>query len=119
FKFWRSTRAVPVPISGFHAELLLASRSICAGVRTYSEKFCDLLRELLRRECSALNDPVGISGRISACPTDAKREQAVRTVAEAAFHADQALAAEAAENFQEAWRQWNSVFNGNFPREGA
>lgn len=119
FKYWCITRATPIPISGFHVELLLASRGLCAGVQSYSAKFRDLLAELARRDCAALNDPIEISGRIFACGTEAKRTQALKTVAEAAYHANQAVAAEAQEDFPEAWRQWDIVFNGNFPREGA
>ena len=119
FRFWRTTRSTPVPISGFHVELMLASRQLSLGVRTYSGKFRDLLVELSNRECAALNDPVQISGRIAACGTEAKRAQSARTVADAAYHADQAVKAEAVEDLQEAWKQWNVVFNNQFPRDGA
>jgi hypothetical protein len=119
FKYWRTTRSTPVSISGFHTELLLASRELCVGVQPYSGKFRDLLVELARRECAALNDPAEISGRIAACGTEAKRSQALKTVIEAAYHANQAVLAEAREDFGEAWRQWSSAFNGNFPRDGA
>ncbi len=59
--------------------------------------------------------PLGVSGNIAACATDAKRQQAHRTVAEAAQHADAGLQSEARDNFREAVRQWDIVFNGEFP----
>lgn len=116
FKFWRATRAGGVPISGFHVEMLMAAHDVCVGVRPYSAKFADLLTFLARRECAALNDPVQISGRISAASSDAKRNQAIVTVADSAVHAQAAVAAEEADNFQEAMRQWDIVFKGYFPK---
>jgi hypothetical protein len=116
FKTWCHTRSTPVPVRGFHVELLLASTGICAGARAYAAIFRDLLTLLRQRDCAALNDPLGISGRIAATGTDAKRESAMRTIAEAAYHADLAVFAEAAGNEAEAWRQWNIVFNDRFPR---
>lgn len=98
--------------------MLLASSDLAAGVRTYSQKFYELLALLAERQCVGLNDPLGISGRIAACSTEAKRRQAFVTVYEAAGHAKAAIRAEHGEDFGEAWRQWNIVFNDAFPREG-
>jgi hypothetical protein len=116
FKYWRDTRTPRVPISGFHVELLLASSDLCAGARPYAGILRDLLVELSNRDCAALNDPCNISGRIPACNTDAKRQQAFRTTYAAAQHADAALNAESRGNLREAQRQWDLVFNGQFPR---
>jgi hypothetical protein len=93
FKFWRNTRSVPVPISGFHVELLLGAEALCEGARPYALMFHDLLVELSNRGCSALQDPVAISGLISAAPSTSKRANALRTVTEAARHAADASAA--------------------------
>lgn len=119
FKYWCASRTGGVPISGFHVEMLLSETSIAAGVRTYSQKFFLLLALLTERKCAALNDPVEISGRIAACSTEAKRNQALASVDDAAVHAKAAFQAEEHEDFQEAWRQWNIVFNDEFPRDGA
>lgn len=115
FKYWRTTRSSPVPISGFHVELLLAQGELCQGPRSYAQIFRDLLVLLSKRNCAALRDPVGISGYIPACSSDPKRQLACRTVAEAAAHADSALQGEARGDLREALRQWNIVFNGSFP----
>jgi hypothetical protein len=116
FKYWRDTRMPRVPVSGFHVEMLLASNDFCAGARSYAAIFRDLLVEISNRKCAALNDPCGISGRIQACNTDAKRQQALRTTYAAAEHADSAVDAERAGDIREALRQWDLVFNGQFPR---
>lgn len=115
-KYWCATRATRVPLSGFHVELLLASVGLCDGARSYSTITRDLFALLSRRGCAALIDPIGISGRIPAASSDAKRVSATRSVADAAEHADRALFAERLGNEVEALRQWNIVFNDGFPR---
>jgi predicted nucleotidyltransferase len=115
FKFWRTSRRIVVPISGFHTELLMAAQGTCDGARSYSLILRDLLVSLANRDCAALRDPLSISGLIGACSTEAKRQSAVRTVAEAATHADAALHSEFRGDTREAVRQWNIVFNGEFP----
>jgi hypothetical protein len=116
FKVWRQARAVLVPISGFHVELLLAYEGICEGARSYSAILRDLFVILANRGCAGLRDPVEISGVIPAANSEAKRQQALRTVTDSALHADAALRAERAGEIREALRQWNIVFNGEFPR---
>lgn len=115
FKYWRHTRASPVPISGFHVELLIAQEGLCHGARSYAQILRHLFVLLCQRGCAALRDPVGISGLVAACGTEAKRQQAGRTLADAATHADAAWQNELLGNAREALRQWNLVFNGRFP----
>lgn len=115
-KYWCATRAAPVPLSGFHVELLLASSGLCDGPRSYSSITRDLFALLARRSCAALNDPVGVSGRIAAASSDAKRDSVQRSVHDALDHADRAVHAESVGDDREALRQWNIVFNGCFTR---
>lgn len=115
-KYWCATRAIAVPLSGFHIELLLASVGLCEGAYSYSTVTRELLALLARRNCAALNDPIGISGRIPAASSEAKRASAMTSVADAASHADRALSAERFGDEREALRQWNIVFNGHFSR---
>lgn len=116
FKYWKWCRADPVPISSFHVELLMASEQLCGVGRSYSECVATLLQRLTQRECRALQDPLGISGLIAACTTDAKRALALRSVAASADRAVQAVNAERSGNVTEARRLWNIVFNDRFPR---
>jgi hypothetical protein len=113
-KFWRRCRQQRVPISSFHIEMVLASEGICSGVKSYAACFTELLQNLARRECRGLHDPLGISGSIDCCPTEAQREQAHDAVI---YSRDKAkLALEAAHwRTEEARRYWNMVFNGCFP----
>lgn len=114
-KFWRENRASAVPISSFHMELLFASQGTFSGVKSYAQCIRDAFYELNSRKCAALNDPLGISGRVSASSTDAKLEQAKTAVAFALDKADRALKAEAGRDSQAAHGYWDLVFNGGFP----
>ncbi len=44
FKYWNGTRSVPIPIGGFHVELLLAQSGLCQGARSYAQIFRDFPR---------------------------------------------------------------------------
>lgn len=116
FKYWKWCRVEPVPISSFHVELLVASDAVCGVGTTYGECFAALLQRLASRECRALQDPLGISGLIAACGTDAKRATALRSVLASADRASSAIAAERRGDAVEARRLWNIVFNDRFPR---
>ena len=111
-KYWCGTRATRVPLSGFHVELLLAMTGVCNGARSYGAIVRDVFTFLARRDGAALTDPLGIAGRIPAATSDAKREATMRSVADAADHADRALHAEQRGNTTEALRQWDIAFNG-------
>jgi hypothetical protein len=115
-KFWRSCRLLPIPLNSFHIELLLAKQQICIGAKTYSRCVYEALTELDGRECRALQDPINISGLVKAANTNAKRESAQAAVAFSAQHALSAITAEEDGDIAEALRQWNIVFNGQFPK---
>lgn len=115
-KWWRLSRDVEIPLSGFHVEMLLASQGICSGVRSYAQCFADLLDLLDRRECAALQDPLGVSGYLRAAATDSKRETLCATVASSAERARRAIEAEDDGDLAEAYRLWSLVFNGGFPK---
>ncbi len=115
-KWWRLSRDVEIPLSGFHVEMLLAAQEICSGVKSYAQCFADLLDLLDRRECAALQDPLGVSGYLRAAATDAKREQLCATVASSAERARRAIEAEDDSDLSEAYRLWDLVFKGAFPK---
>lgn len=115
-KFWRYCRAQHVPLQSFHVELVLAQEGICTGPRSYSSCLTAAFTTLAHRSGTALVDPLGISPAIPAASTAAKRKGCRRALHHAAEHACKAFDAELQGDFQEAWRQWNIVFNGQFPR---
>jgi len=68
------------------------------------------------RACRSLRDPLQIAGLIPAAKTPAQQEQALRSVLYARDHALAALNAEGDGDCQEALRQWDLIYNGNFPQ---
>jgi hypothetical protein len=96
--------------------MLLASNQTCVGAKSYA--YCLYLAFLLlsRRKCAALLDPQGIAGRIACAGTTAKKETALAAINHAVDHASTALAAEHKGYVTEAYRQWDIVFNGYFPK---
>lgn len=114
-KYWRACRTPRTPISSFHLDLLLAAERICEGAKTYSQCLYETFRLLNRRECRGLLDPLGISGYVEGVKMGAQREAAHRSVSYAYEHAAKARGAELRNNILEAIRQWDIVFNGNFP----
>ena len=71
-----------------------------------------LLRD---RGGAALNDPLGISGRIPAANTDAQRQQLAEAARYAADKSARALDAEVAGRTDDAFAYWKLVFNDQFP----
>jgi len=115
-KFWRECCSRRFAISSFHIEMLLASTQVCSGVKTYAACVTEVLRNLADRECRALQDPLGISGIIPAVKTHSQQEDALASARYAREHAKDACVADYSGDSEEAWRQWNIVFKGNFPR---
>jgi hypothetical protein len=112
-KGWRFARTSPFALSSFYIDMLLASKDIASGVKSYSECLFDFFDELVRREARGLRDPEGISGLILATSSDAARDRLLDGAEAARARAASALAAEAEDNHKEATRQWSIVFNRN------
>lgn len=114
-KFWRECRSPKVPLSSFHIEVLLAFSRICEGAKSYAECVTELLQGLAQRECQAFRDPLQITGNIGATRSFQQRETTLRSIVYSRDHAKDAVYAERHGNVQEAKRQWDIVFNGEFP----
>lgn len=114
-KFWRECREPRIPLSSFHIEMVLACEEVCKGVKSYADCMLDILRSLSRRECRAMRDPYGIAGNIPAVKTASQRERALASVINSRDHAESAVSADLRNDLAEARRQWDIVFNTNFP----
>jgi hypothetical protein len=114
-KFWRECRKPRIPLSSFHIEMVLAAEAICKGVKSYAECVIAILQSLTGRECRAIRDPYDIAGNIPAVKTANQRERALASVRNSRDHASAARRADIFDELQEARRQWDIVFNGNFP----
>jgi hypothetical protein len=95
--------------------MLLASSRICEGAKAYAECVTELLQLLAQRECQAFRDPLQITGNIGATRSLQQRETALRSIIYSREHAKDALYAERQGDIQEAKRQWDIAFNGQFP----
>ena len=115
-KFWRQCSSTRLAMSSFHIEMLLASTGICIGVKSYAAFMTNALRAIAERECRALQDPVGIAGLIPLVKTENQLDEAIGSVKYARNHANEACVADYAGDSAEAWRQWDIVFQGYFPK---
>jgi hypothetical protein len=115
-KYWRECRSPRVPLSSFHIEMLLASEGLCTGVKSYAACVTETLQLIAERECRALQDPLGIAGHIRAVKTEAQRESSLASVRYSREHAKDGCLSDYAGNVNEAWRQWDIVFNHTFPK---
>jgi hypothetical protein len=115
-KYWRECRSPRVPLSSFHIEMLLASEGLCTGVKSYAACVTETLQLIAERECRALQDPLGIAGHIRAVKTEAQRESSLASVRYSREHAKDGCLSDYAGNADEAWRQWDIVFNYTFPK---
>jgi len=114
-KFWRECRDPRIPLSSFHIEMVLASEEVCKGVKRYSDCVLGNFRSLAGRDCRAIRDPFQIAGNIPAVKTPSQRERLLASVTYSRDHAATAVYAENNDDIDEARRQWDIVFNNNFP----
>jgi hypothetical protein len=115
-KFWRRCREPHIPLNSFHLEMLLAAEDICSGPKSYAVCFNNALAALANSEGRALRDPLGISGLIPAAGTEDKRQKVQAATGSSAGHAYKAISAEIQGRIDEAIRQWDIVFNYEFPK---
>ncbi len=73
-RWWKFSRAQPIPLQTFHTDILFAVEDACVGAKPYTHCLYSAFRLLATRQCRALKDPVGIAGNIPAAKTDAQRE---------------------------------------------
>jgi hypothetical protein len=113
-KWWKNSRASPIPIGSFYTDMVLSASGICTGVKTHGQCLFEFFGTLSKGKCGALPDPCGISGNIAATDTEAKRQLLLASVQHALTHSRSALLAQQRRDLREANRQWDIVFNGNF-----
>jgi len=114
-KYWRTCREPQVPISSFHIEMLLAANRTCDGIKGYAQCVTEAFQMLADRQCRDFQDPLKIAGYIGATRSASEQDRALRSVVHSREHAKAGLDAEAYRDTAEAKRQWDIVFNGQFP----
>lgn len=112
-KAWKYFRDVPV--SSFYLELRVAKYASGESYILYATDVERVFRELHRIQLAKIRDPMGISGYVSPCRTQAQLDDAKSKLATALSRASKARAAERSENTKDAFYWWNLLFDGKFP----
>jgi hypothetical protein len=111
-KAWAQYRDVPLALSSFYVESVLANAKLAEGIRSYSQIFADSFALLASRGGSAMRDPLGISGLLAPTRTDRQRQQLERSLDFAASVSQIASAAEEEGFGGEAAQQWRRLLHG-------
>ena len=112
-KAWKFFKQVP--ISSFYIELRVAKYADAEGSIIYAYDVQRLLDLLYTNNLAAMQDPMGISGYIHACKTEAMFEDARSKLLTASVRADKALDAYKKNDFKAAFELWCLLWDGRFP----
>ena len=112
-KAWKCFRDVPV--SSFYLELRVAKYATGENAIVYDIDVKNVLKMLFDGQLANMQDPVGISGYIPACSTDAKKQEALSKLETALTRAENARDAAYRENISKAFEWWRLVYNYEFP----
>lgn len=112
-KAWKCFR--DVPISSFYLELRVAKYASGESSIIYDMDVKRVLCQL--RDCGLadMQDPMGVSGYIPACKTDALHKDALSKVETAASRAEKAREAAEKDNIADAFYWWRLLYNDQFP----
>ena len=70
---------------------------------------------MIDSKIASIQDPMGVSGLIAPCKTDAYKQDALTKLETAYNRALKAHQLEQSGKIQEAFTMWNTFFNGKFP----
>lgn len=112
-KAWKYYRCVP--ISSFYLELRVTKFVEGESSITYDEDVKQVFAHLDTIDLANMQDPMGISGYISPCSTDANLEKAKSRLSTAVTRARKAYEARLKGNIEEAFSWWDLLYGGNFP----
>ncbi|EKE19271.1 MAG: hypothetical protein ACD_9C00068G0003 [uncultured bacterium] len=104
-----------VPISSFYLEMRIAKYADQESIILYSTDVYYIFKNLLDGELSSMIDPVGVSGYIEACASQAKKDDAISKLKTALTRAEKARAAEEKGEIKESFEWWNLLYNEKFP----
>jgi len=104
-----------VPIKSFYLELRVTKYAEGESSIVYDIDLQRIFSSLYKLELASMRDPMGISGLIPACKTDAKKLEALSKLKTAATRAEKAIQAKEKGNIDNAFYYWNLLFNNKFP----
>ena len=112
-KAWKCFR--DVPISSFYLELRVAKYASGEQTIIYDMDVKRFLCQLRDCNLAAMQDPMGVSGYIPACKTQALWEDAISKLDTAAARAEKAREEAENGNVAGAFEWWRKLFNHEFP----
>jgi hypothetical protein len=112
-KAWKYFRQVP--ISSFYLELRVAKHANSESSIIYDMDVKSFLCQLRDGGLADMQDPMGVSGYISACKTPLLKADALSKLDTAATRAEKAREAATKEKFSEAFDYWRLLYNDEFP----
>jgi len=104
-----------VPISSFYLELRVAKYASTEKAIVYYIDLEAVLTQLLNAGLARMQDPMGVSGYIAACPSDATYAEAMSKLATAVTRAQKAAEAIHANKLSDAFDWLKLLFGGAFP----
>jgi hypothetical protein len=112
-KAWKCFR--DVPISSFYLELRVAKYAASENSIVYEIDVKRILKMLWDSQLANMQDPMGISGYIPPCSTEARKETALSRLATAFARAENARDAAYKEKISDAFYWWRLLYNDAFP----
>lgn len=110
WKFYQS-----VPISSFYLEMRVAKYASQEKSIVYDIDVKNILQQLNDSKLAAMQDPMGISGYIYPCKTEAFKVDALSKLKTAATRAEKAREASINNDVKAAFEWWQKLYNDNFP----
>ena len=102
-----------VPITSFYLELRVTKYAEGESSIVYDVDIKNIMKLLNDNQLASIQDPMGISGYVRACKTDAKKADALSKVNTGASRALRAR--DNYDKVDEAFYWWNLFFNDKFP----
>lgn len=112
-KAWKYVRSVP--ISSFYLELRVAKYANSETCIVHDIDVKNILCQLRDSGLASMQDPMGISGYIRPCKTEAQKIDALSKLQTAATRAEKARNAAAAEDVSGAFDWWRLLYDNWFP----
>jgi len=112
-KAWKYFR--DVPISSFYLEMRVAKYAATESSIIYYMDIQRVLKMLWDNQLATLQDPMGVSGYISACKTEALRKDALSKLGTALTRATNASEAVGKGKISDAFDAWRLLYYYEFP----
>jgi len=112
-KAWKYFR--DVPISSFYLELRVTKYAEGEKSIVYDIDVKRVLSQLWDKQLADMQDPMGVSGYIPACKSDALHEDALSKLSRAVARVEKALEAKTVGKISDAFYWWRLLYNSEFP----